>query len=50
MFKKLIDKIFGKRCKCKTVTPEPDYSKMNKGDLKKLVDKGQIKSIYKPYN
>jgi len=52
MFKKLIDKIFGKRCKCAPEAPKVkvDYSTMNKGDLKKLVDKGQIKSIYKPYN
>jgi len=26
-----------------------DYSKLSKGDLKKLKDKGIIKSIYKPY-
>ena len=28
---------------------KPDYSKMTKGDLKKLVGKGEIKTIYKPY-
>jgi len=27
-----------------------DYSKLSKGDLKKLKDQGVIKSIYKPYN
>ena len=26
-----------------------DYSKMTKGDLKKLLVQGKIKSIYKPY-
>lgn len=26
-----------------------DYSKMTKGDLKKLRSEGKIKSIYKPY-
>tara|TARA_R110000803_G_scaffold57886_1_gene115996 strand:- start:86 stop:238 length:153 start_codon:yes stop_codon:yes gene_type:complete len=50
MFKKLIEKIFGKRCKCDSIVPKPDYSTMSKGDLKKLLDKGEIKSIYKPYN
>jgi hypothetical protein len=51
MFKKLIDKIFGKRCKCAPETPkiEVDYSTMTKGDLKKLRSEGKIKSIYKPY-
>ena len=51
MFKKLIDKIFGKRCKCapKAESVKTDYSKMTKGDLKKLVGKGEIKTIYKPY-
>jgi len=29
---------------------DPDYSKMTKGDLKKLKAQGKIKSIYKPYN
>jgi hypothetical protein len=29
---------------------EPDYSKMSKGDLRKLKEQGKIKSIYKPYN
>ncbi len=29
---------------------EIDYSKLTKGDLKKLVAQGKIKSIYKPYN
>ncbi len=28
---------------------DPDYSKMTKGDLKKLKAQGIIKSIYKPY-
>jgi len=27
-----------------------DYSKLTKGDRKKLVAQGKIKSIYKPYN
>ena len=27
-----------------------DYSKLTKGDLKKLLAQGKIKSIYKPYN
>ena len=27
-----------------------DYSKMTKGDRKKLKAQGKIKSIYKPYN
>ena len=51
MFKKLIDKIFGKRCKCAPEAPEieVDYSTMTKGDLKKLRSEGKIKSIYKPY-
>jgi len=29
---------------------DPDYSKMNLGDLKKLKAQGKIKSIYPPYN
>ena len=29
---------------------EQNYSKMSKGDLKKLQSQGVIKSIYKPYN
>ena len=29
---------------------EVDYSKLSKGDLKKLKAQGKIKSIYKPYN
>ena len=29
---------------------DPDYSKMTKGDLKKLKAQGKINSIYKPYN
>ena len=28
---------------------EIDYSKLTKGDLKKLKAQGKIKSIYKPY-
>jgi|TARA_Y100000385_G_C12686770_1_gene464559 hypothetical protein len=28
---------------------DPDYSKMSKGDLKKLRAQGKIKSIYPPY-
>ena len=28
---------------------EPDYSKMNLGDLKKLKAQGKIKDIYPPY-
>jgi len=54
MFKKLIEKIFGKRCECPpgatlTNPTYSNYSEMSKGDLKKLVAKGEIKSIYKPY-
>ena len=30
--------------------PLVDYSKLTKGDLKKLKQQGIIKSIYKPYN
>jgi hypothetical protein len=30
--------------------PLVDYSKLTKGDLKKLKAQGKIKSIYKPYN
>ena len=29
---------------------EIDYSKLSKGDLKKLQSQGKIKSIYFPYN
>jgi hypothetical protein len=29
---------------------EQKYSKLSKGDLKKLQTQGIIKSIYKPYN
>ena len=29
---------------------EQKYSKLSKGDLKKLKAQGKIKSIYKPYN
>lgn len=28
---------------------DPDYSTMSKGDLKKLLAQGKIKSIYKPW-
>ena len=37
--------LYGKRKENKI-----DYSKLSKGDLKKLKDQGVIKSIYKPYN
>ena len=36
--------LYGKR-----KASEPDYSKMTKGDLRKLQAQGKIKSIYKPY-
>ena len=36
--------LYGKR-----KTNEPDYSKMTKGDLRKLQAQGKIKSIYFPY-
>jgi hypothetical protein len=34
----------------KNTEKDTDYSKMTKGDRKKLKAQGKIKSIYKPYN
>ena len=55
MIKKLIEKIFGKFCKCKEKTTsellregfdkeqeqEQDFSKLTKGDIKKLKSQGK---------
>ena len=46
MIWKWIKKIF----QPKRQKPEYDFSKMTKGDLKKLKEKGNIKDIYNPNN
>jgi len=46
MIWKWIKKIF----QPKRQKPKYDFSKMTKGDLKKLKEKGKIKDIYNPNN
>ena len=47
---KWIKNLFKKKPLVLNKEVEIDYSKLTKGDLKKLVAQGKIKSIYKPYN
>ena len=47
---KWIKNLFKKKPLVLTKEVEIDYSKLTKGDLKKLKEQGKIKSIYKPYN
>jgi hypothetical protein len=46
---KWIKNLFKKKPLVLTKEVEIDYSKLTKGDLKKLKEQGKIKSIYKPY-